>query len=798
MTITRYNLKIFKPEQLGSNDEAGGQRTRNVVQSGKLNELFPAISDIDHAQSAIDFAKCYPALDTQDTSTLLDAHTFISRAPNDPLVSLMLVESDKLNDADRLPEMKEILESSVTAGQLLREGLAGFVAGQDSFSRSFLQTVYSFNNRDYYNNVRLEKGAIIAISVEYSGNEDGEYPRFTHYAQLTSDNNVGARDGSVTFTPPVPFKTPDADVTINGDDRCTKLRYVNSQPDKLKFHGVSKLTEKASGKVLKVKNTKGDLLPAVNTVSESTDNAITLENENGDTSYVTRRTIKQATNNSSTYIFNIDDLLTSEIEVGVSLAPQVKGYLRPTIRLSGSSVVVTYSSPPPEGFISLEYVSSSRYSVYQKDGNFPANKKITRGTIKAKFGTQNLLERDGKLYSFDNLRQVERATINYETGEISNSAIEWLALIENKTVQTENSVEFALSVRNPILDTFYVRVSTTADVLLSASANAAGVITGTNVNGTIENGLVSLTFGAAVDLTTLRYDISESVRLLPPAELYGLNPLRIPNGGQVPIFAAWETVSIQHSQNQVVSNPQVNQELTIRDGARFVDITDSTGKSLWTVDNQHFQVDLDNNKVIIKSTFADFTAPFVLTDTLGELALVTQVGSNTLTLASNLSREYPANSDVSSVQVIGDLQARVGKVRDMTAWNNNWDKDGAPATANLNVVSFPIEVDNETAVNEEWVLIFTSATAFRCVGERIGQVATGDTVNDFAPVNPLTNKPFFIIRKGAFGGGWNAGEAVRFNTVASAQPIMALRTTQAGHSQVDDDKAIIAFRGNES
>ena len=45
------------------------------------------------------------------------------------------------------------------------------------------------------------------------------------------------------------------------------------------------------------------------------------------------------------------------------------------------------------------------------------------------------------------------------------------------------SVEFILKVSEPVLDTFYMTVATTADTVLSASANALGVITGCRCYG---------------------------------------------------------------------------------------------------------------------------------------------------------------------------------------------------------------------------------------------------------------------------------------------------------------------------
>lgn len=120
--ISRDSLKIFKPELLGSSNEAGGQRTNNVVQSGQINELFDAISDIDHAQSSIDIVKCFPTLYTNDTNKLKQAHVFVSEPPVDLLVNVFMIESPALDDESRMTDMKEIIESSVTAGELIREG----------------------------------------------------------------------------------------------------------------------------------------------------------------------------------------------------------------------------------------------------------------------------------------------------------------------------------------------------------------------------------------------------------------------------------------------------------------------------------------------------------------------------------------------------------------------------------------------------------------------------------------------------------------------------------------------------
>ncbi|MCW3171435.1 hypothetical protein [Shewanella subflava] len=834
MTITRNDLKIFKPELLGSSDDAGGQRTKNEVKSGQLNELFRAISDIDHAQSAVDIVKCYPALNTADTSILLDGHVFISQKPSDPLVSMLIAESDDLGDADRMTDMVEILESSVKAGQLIRNRLIGLLAGQDSFPRSYLQSIYQFNGKEYYETVTLRQGQTIVISVEYSGNENASWPRFEHFCEIQKTVS-GGQGGQVSFKPPIPYDTPNYDVVINGETGCTKLRYV-SDNDGIKYHGVSELTVENTDNTLKVESTHTELLPKIKSVNPTGGNKLPgVEDNLGGTaggatalpSMVYKNVFLPSVSGQSTYVFELPDLLVDPWldENGIKNAQYTGGYaFNASVTIVGTTVTVTFNGQSPSGNspIGLSYLSIDKWSVWQSPSPFLSDRILvlgkTYGVItfnNATYGTSVISTSTAQPTDLTAVPLLETnnnriATINATTGVITKEidfrgdfTVEIGSLLqetESGGVITpgDTSVVFNLPFDEPILDTLYIQVSTTNEVLLSGSSDQAGVITGNGVSGNVVNGIVTLSFSSAVWLSTLTYDISEVVTLSPPPELYGLNPLRIKNGGLVESFTAWNTISIQHTQTQVVVNPAPAQTYTVRANARFVDITDADGKSLWTVTDEHYSLNKATGEVTINSVFTGFTAPFLLTNSIGETALVTDVQPNKLVLAAALSQTFPIGSVVSSIQNLGDMQARVGTVRDMTSWNNNWDLDGTPATASMNVVDYPIEVVNDTAINEDWVLIFTSSTAFRCVGRRIGQVATGDTINDFAPINPLTLAPYFIIRNEAFGGGWNVGEAVRFKTYASANPIMMLRTVQSGHSQITTDRAVLSFRGNES
>lgn len=808
MTILRSDLAIFKPEQLGNSEQAGGQRTNNQVTSGLLNDLFTPISDIDHAQSAVNIVKCFPTLNTLGTEQLIGSHIFVNRPPVDPLVSVLIVESDELNDNSRMPDMVEILESSVTAGALINNAGPEFLQYQDNFSQSYLKMTDP--GTTYVNTTTLAVGDIIAISVEYTGTESTTYPRQTHYAQVSSLAGY-----TVTFTPGISFATPAPNISINGQTGCTKLRKTNSNTS-LIYHGVSALTATAAANAvaLAVGNTKQQLIPSVFVQQEYISQSIS-----GDDFPigVVLKSITQPATSATSYTVSIPDLLRPGVSAAnVNYTPKVSYTTEDNLynELTGGFIisvgVINFTLPekPLNGSdIVVSYISSNSYQEYSTPNAFPSNYEIVKGTLKATVMYSGVrvtaYEFDDGLYVLGSTGYLLAGLMNYETGAITPSgpgftSFQYSALLLYTAAPNVLSTSFPIPFANPKLDTFYFTVMAVAGFVISGSADLSGVISGTGVAGNIDGTLATINFGSAVDLSTLRYDISDVYESLPPADTYGLNPLRMPKNGLVDIFRRWGVVAIQHSQYQAVASPAPGQVKTIRSNVRFADITDAENRSLWTATNTHYTLNIEAGTVTINSNFPGFTAPFTLVDTIGELALVSNVGETSLSLAAELSREYPIGSTVASVQNMGDLQARVGPVRDMTSWSNNWDIDGTPATANLNTAAYPIEVTNDSAVNEDWVIIFTTSTAFRLVGKNIGQVATGDTMNDFVPINTVVNKPYFTIRSEAFGGGWSAGEAIRFETFAASKPVMLVRVVKSGHSEIDTDRAIISFRGNEA
>jgi hypothetical protein len=798
--MLRTDLKIFKSERMTQQADAGGQRTAIEVQNGQLNEVFGNISDIDHAQSAVDIVKIYPAVSTNDTQLLQDGHILINEPPIDPLVDVMIVESTSINDGSERADIVESIESGIKAGLLLRSGLTGMLEGQNSINRLDLYG-NSFGNEEP--TVTLSVGQIICISVEYTGSESPDWPRKQHFAKVTAAGN----QQNITFEPPITFATPDRLTIINNKTRCTVLRAV-SNTGGVVCHGVTALTDTPAGTALNVTKTEGQLYPRITTVVNRLNNMPLVAEGN-----ITRKQLSVAANGLS-YTFNTSDVAAWDniqvlyVSAGVVRTDATRSY-------DGSNISVLLNAMPDAGTkVSVKYTSTQRFAQYSStSGAIPGGWSLVLNTRLV--GT--MLYTNGTRYSFQfdsnnptvlrvtrsgSIFDLQQAAIIDTSGNVTYyngfSDIEYTSIIENDAAAVEQvyGAEFALAYKEVVTDTLYLSVEASAGGLVTASADSAGVITGANVSGTIENGFVSLTFTVAVKASTLSYNVDEIVVLVPPSALYGINSLRIPNDGAVKLFRPFGVICVAH--NQFAQYPSLTPAQTIsRRPNSFIDIVDSLGQSLWHPMQQHYEYDKDTGEVTIVSV-AGFTAPFELIDTLSELALVTAVEPTQLKIASPLQGSFPAGSIISSVYQLGDMQARIANSFDQATWNDTFIDtiQGPAAAANYNSIDYPIELVNQSAINERWAIHFLSSTAFRCVGENVGQVATGDTMNDFAPINPATGQPYFVIRSTGWGGGWLPGNVLRFNTVAASKPAVLLRSVSAGHSAIEQDSIRLHFRGN--
>ena len=168
-----------------------------------------------------------------------------------------------------------------------------------------------------------------------------------------------------------------------------------------------------------------------------------------------------------------------------------------------------------------------------------------------------------------------------------------------------------------------------------------------------------------------------------------------------------------------------------------------------------------------------------------ETATIAQVNyaSPGVTFTGPLSRAYPAGSTVSLLlSGLGVAQAAVTlQPFALQTWTRAWT-DALPAGALPPSVAYSgtPEVVSAGAITERWALVFRSPTVFDLVGERLGTIASGNVGSDFAPLNPMTNTPYFTLRSALWGTGAMPGNAVRFNTKAASVAVDVHRSVAAG------------------
>lgn len=802
--MRRDELAIFKPQKTGNSPTAGGQRSNQKVISGKLNEVFDGISAIGYGQGAVEFAKVYPGVASNNTELLKSAHVYFSEAPQDPQVS-MLIASAKITDADQLDAMKSAVQVGRNLADLIGD-LDEAIIGQDRINSK----------------LPVKAGDVIAICIEYTGATDASFARATHFCQvtdvLTEQYIVGVvaqqyvmatRQAGFIISPALPFALPPATQAINGQKPCAKLRRTQYDATAVKFHGTTTLTANvgAGTSTLAVASTRAPILPVITTTKSYT--AIGQDSCNVE---MVRKVQVLPAQPSQTYFFPDTDLFTTThagIDPTVYILYVVAGSLmieKTAYSIAANGVTVSLRTrADADTHVVLSHLSSARYSVLTANPFvLGASSRIIPGTVVGTVSktdeTISVSDVAGQLmYSKVSNGLTERlsaGTINYATGAVVLNA-PWttrsLAAIAGSSVQ-RTTVQCVLPYPELIKSTLYVSARTASNQLFSGSGASNGSISGANVSGSISNGLLTLNFTSAVDDSSIRLDFSEQTRLLPPAELYGINPVKMPDGGSAEVFHKWGMVVVSDTQTQALASPTVGQIINARPDA-FVAVRGADGTDLWSFTNEFYSYNKTTGQLVLNK-LTGVSLPLVVSDTRCELAMVKAVVGNQLALTAGLSGSYPAGSTVSSVAVLGDLQASVINVRDATAWDGDFELVGTPSVANLNMTDFPIQVTNSAAINEQWALKFDSATAFKCYGRGVGMIATGNTLQAFAPMNPATNQPYFTIPQQAFGAGWSAGEVILFSTVAAAKPLLLMRCVSPGHSNIDQDSMTLMFAGN--
>ncbi len=476
---------------------------------------------------------------------------------------------------------------------------------------------------------------------------------------------------------------------------------------------------------------------------------------------------------------------------------------------------------------------------------------IVPGSVEFQWGGETYIDREGTLYNqWD--RETGAATmagsIDYSTGIVSlygyagghsNTLQIRTLLARYEQSPTVAGVYF----RTPGVPlrpaSIYVRAVRPDGNVISATASLTGTIDTDTMEGSVnyETGIMDLQFreylteaevpaalmalpgwaedalvtegphtgryrvAIAVDASTIKYNAVVYTQMPLSADVLGLDPVRLPMDGRVPIIRAGDVVVVHSTQIDTLPNPvSAGQTITLsRDKLASVVLEDSEGAK---VDPALYTTNRETGSVTLADPLdlSAYTQPLIARHRAEDMVLVNEAQINgQISLVGGISRAYdPVDTWVSSALIFGDLGSRVHHQFSQATWSNVWSDEriGNPTTAQYNDLLYPIQVDNKNSIRERWALIFTSSTSFNIVGEVSGVIGTGNTSTDCAPINPTTGEPYFMIYADGWGSGWATNNVLRFNTDAAHAPIWVARTTISGAATHNDDSFKIEARGD--
>jgi hypothetical protein len=295
---------------------------------------------------------------------------------------------------------------------------------------------------------------------------------------------------------------------------------------------------------------------------------------------------------------------------------------------------------------------------------------------------------------------------------------------------------------------------------------------------------------------TLRYNAVAFTYLPLDADLLGIDPVRLPTDGRVPIFGKGDLAVVGHT---AVTSPQTVADDDVIDvGRTRLSRLRVIGHDTHVIETGYTE-DLEAGTV----TFTDVTGysqPVSVEHRIEDMGLQSDAQiDGTITFTRPLTHDFPVGSYVSSCLRTGDLKARVPLTFDQATWDGVTFSDvlvGNAALGTYNSVGYPITVTNAGAFTENWALRFKTTLTFDIIGEHVGVIGEGSINTVTAPVNGITGEPYFTIPVDGWGTGWAIGNIQRINTIGAMFPVWMVRTVQQGPESAADYSFLTIVRGD--
>ena len=471
--------------------------------------------------------------------------------------------------------------------------------------------------------------------------------------------------------------------------------------------------------------------------------------------------------------------------------------------------------------------------------------RIVPGSVRFAIGQETYFDRRGELYY-----RLEPATgasarvgsINYETGiaTVEQAPAGAVSLQALAGTVSANPVDTAVW-RIPASPIRPASLQITATPLsggqLNVRADNGGKISGGNVEGTVdyETGVVRVRFGkwvvAAGNESKYWYNpdaVRDDGKIWQPAQVYadtilynavsytylpldtsaiGIDAVRLPADGRVPIFRRGDMIVIGHRLTDDLGSAHSAGQ-TVRLSRDHIDSLCLRDAKNQAIEAKWYDYDLDAGTLTWATPLdlSAYTMPIAAHHAREEenRVIVDDI-DGTLQLQFPVGRDYPKEDTyVSSALIGGDLEVRHSPPWSQKLFDNVWSDDprGDAITAKLNLKDYPLVLTDDGATTDRWAIVWRDGTQFDLYSEALGFVGRHDALQDLAPVNAATGKPYFTLPKGAFGinngaSPWAADNAIRINTWGTHLGVWILRAVQpSAQKQTETDGFVICLRGN--
>ena len=471
--------------------------------------------------------------------------------------------------------------------------------------------------------------------------------------------------------------------------------------------------------------------------------------------------------------------------------------------------------------------------------------QIVPGSVRFAIGNETYLDRRGEIYyRLDSATGAASrvGTINYQTGLVTLEQAPAGALTLQALAGTvsANPVD-AATWRIPSAPIRPSSLQITATPLtggqLNVRADNDGKLSGGNIEGKIdyETGVVRIRFGkwvvAAGNEGKYWYNadaVRDDGKIWQPLQVYadsirynavsyaylpldttaiGIDAVRLPADGRVPIFRRGDMIVIGHRlEDNLGSAHSAGQ--TVRLSRGDLDSLCLRDAKNQAIEAKWWDYDLQAGTITWATPLdlSAYTMPITAHHAREEenRIMVADI-DGTLQLQFPTARDYPLEDTyVSSALIGGDLEVRHSPAWSQKLFDNVWSDDprGDVITAKLNLKDYPLVLTDDGATTDRWAIVFRDGTQFDLYSEALGFVGRYDTTSDLAPINAATGKPYFTLRKGAFGvqngaSPWAAGNCVRLNTWGTHLGVWILRAVQpSAQKQTETDGFSICLRGN--